>query len=123
VEDAIAAAGGADADAELTGLNQAGRVRDEEHYHVPRLGETPPIATVTTKITSNSSATSSGLIDLNVASVDLLDTWPGIGPSLANAILSYREQNGPFGSVEAIMDVPGIGPATYEKIRDLVTVG
>ena len=125
VEDAIAAAGGANADAELTGLNQAGRVRDEEHYHVPRLGEIPPTATVSAKNqanTSDSSATGGGLIDLNAASVDLLDTLPGIGPALAGAIVSYREQNGPFRSVAEVTSVPRIGPAAYEKIRDLVTV-
>jgi competence protein ComEA len=73
VEDAIAAAGGANADAELTGLNQAGRVRDEEHYHVPRPGEIPPVATVSTKSQADSSdspATGGGLIDLNAASAE-----------------------------------------------------
>ena len=63
-----------------------------------------------------------GLIDLNLASVELLDTLPGIGPALAGAIISYRENVRPFRSVEEIQEVPKIGPVTYRNIRDLVTV-
>ena len=63
-----------------------------------------------------------GLIDLNLASVELLDTLPGIGPALAGAIVSYRENVGPFQSIEEIQEVPKIGPVTYLNIRDLVTV-
>ena len=63
-----------------------------------------------------------GLIDLNLASVELLDTLPGIGPALAGAIVSYRENVRPFQSVEEVQEVPKIGPMTYLHIRDLVTV-
>ena len=64
----------------------------------------------------------SGLIDLNSASLDLLDTLPGIGPALAEAIVSYRENVRPFQSVEEVQEVSKIGPVTYMNIRDLVTV-
>jgi competence protein ComEA len=125
--DALAAAGGATGDAQLESINLARRVRDEEHYHIPRVGETPPPAPNTAggqalAPVASASEEDGGLIDLNSASEALLDTLPGIGKTLASAIVAYRELNGPFSSVEEIINVPRIGPATYEKIRDLVTV-
>ena len=63
-----------------------------------------------------------GLIDLNLASVELLDTLPGIGPALAEAIVAYRENVGPFQSVAEVQKVPKIGPVTYQNMRELVTV-
>ena len=66
--------------------------------------------------------TTKALINLNTASVDLLGTLPGIGPVRAKAIADYRERNGPFKSVQDITKVSGIGPATYENLRHLVTV-
>ena len=63
-----------------------------------------------------------GLIDLNLASVELLDTLPGIGPALAEAIVAYRENVGPFQSVAEVQEVPKIGPVTYQNMRELVTV-
>lgn len=124
--DALAAAGGATGDAQLESVNLARRVKDEEHYHIPRAGETPLAAPSTAGgqalPPASSAAEETGLIDLNSASEALLDTLPGIGRTLASAIVDYRERNGPFSSVEDITNVPRIGPATYEKIRDLVTV-
>jgi competence protein ComEA len=123
--DALAAAGGATGDAQLESINLARRVRDEEHYHIPRVGETPPLAPNTAggqALAPEASEEEGGLIDLNSASEAQLDTLPGIGKTLASAIVAYRELNGPFSSVEEITNVPKIGPATYEKIRDLVTV-
>jgi competence protein ComEA len=52
-----------------------------------------------------------------------LDTLPGIGPTTAQKIIDYREQNGPFVNTEDIINVPGIGPGTYERIKALITVG
>lgn len=65
---------------------------------------------------------SEGLIDLNTASANLLDTLPGIGPALAQAIIDYRENVRPFQSVAEVQEVSKIGPVTYENIRGLVTV-
>jgi len=61
-------------------------------------------------------------ININTASQQELETLNGIGPSKAAAIIEYREQNGPFSSIEEIMQVSGIGPATFEKIKDSITV-
>ncbi len=63
-----------------------------------------------------------GLIDLNTASANLLDTLPGIGPALAQAIIDYRENVHPFQSIAEVQEVSKIGPVTYENIRKLVTV-
>ena len=71
---------------------------------------------------SASQAQPEGLIDLNLASVELLDTLPGIGPALARAIIDYRENVRPFQSVAEVQEVPKIGPVTYQNIRELVTV-
>jgi competence protein ComEA len=63
------------------------------------------------------------LIDINTASTTELEELPGIGPTTAQKIVEYREQNGPFISIEDIINVSGIGPGTYERIKDLITVG
>jgi competence protein ComEA len=62
-------------------------------------------------------------VDLNSATADQLDTLPGVGPSTAQAILSYRTAHGPFASVDDLDQVRGIGPAKLGQLRDLVTVG
>ena len=63
-----------------------------------------------------------GPVDLNSADLAQLDELPGVGPSTAEAIISHREKEGPFASVDALLDVRGIGPAKFEALRDLVTV-
>ena len=63
-----------------------------------------------------------GLININSASATELETLSGIGEVLAATIVEYRDQNGPFATVDDLMDVSGIGPATLEEIRDQVTV-
>ena len=119
VTDALAAAGGVTRQANTSGLNLALRLKDEAEYYIPKLGETPPAAKLPPELTQ---AQAGGLIDLNLASEALLDTLPGIGPALARAIISYRENVGPFRSVAEIQEVPKIGPVTYRNLRDLVTV-
>ena len=129
LEDALAAAGGGTSEADLEAVNLALRVQDEAHYRVPRIGDTlgpesnvvsPPAASQDP--TSDKGQSSADLIDLNKASVELLETLPGIGPVRAGAIVADRELNGPFRTVEEITRVQGIGPSTYTSIRDLVTV-
>ena len=128
--DALESAGGAADDANLTAVNLAQRVQDEGYYYIPRVGETPPPVAESPNLSSSprsseipaNSGPGDGLIDLNTATLEALTTLPGIGPAKAQAIVAYREQNGPFVSVEQVTEVPGIGPATYENIRDLVKV-
>lgn len=61
-------------------------------------------------------------IDINAAAVDELDLLPGIGPAYAQRIVDYRSKNGPFGAISEIQSISGIGPKTFEKIRELITV-
>lgn len=62
-------------------------------------------------------------VDINSAGIDALDTLPGIGPSTAAKIIEYREKNGPFASIEQLMDVSGIGPAKFEAMKEMVVAG
>ncbi|MEX2143200.1 MAG: helix-hairpin-helix domain-containing protein [Anaerolineales bacterium] len=66
--------------------------------------------------------TSTFPININVAAVGDLDQLPGIGPSLAQSILAYRDANGRFDSLEELQQVPGIGPRTYEAIKPFITL-
>ena len=75
---------------------------------------------ITGAVPTNSAA--STLININTASAVDLETLPGIGPKTAEAIIAYRDANGPFATIEAITEVKGIGPATLEKLRTLITV-
>ena len=116
VADAIQAAGGALPGADLDSLNLAAPVRSGERIFVPMPGTTVPAP-------ESGSAASGANLDLNHASAAELESLPGIGPSLASAIVQYRDQNGPFQSVEQLLDVPGIGPTRLEQLRELITVG
>ena len=117
VIDAIAAAGGIGPNADLSGLNLSRRVQDEARYHVPATGESTPFVPA-----AAADEGGDGLVNLNSATMRELETLPGIGPSLAGAIIAYREDNGPFAAIDDVENVPGIGPKTLEAIRDLVTV-
>jgi len=111
VLDALEKAGGARSEADLTGINLARIVFDGEQIVVPLPGETPVEA---------SSGNQAGPISLSRADQATLETLPRIGPATAERIIAWREKNGPFGSVEDVLAVSGIGPATLEGIRDLV---
>jgi competence protein ComEA len=119
--DAVAAAGGMVPEADLAALNLAAVLIDGQQLYVPRVGEVPPAAVPP----AAGSAAQSGPavpVDLNSATLDELDELPGIGPTTAQAILDHREQNGPFSTVEELLDVRGIGDAKLEQLRDLVAV-
>ena len=64
-----------------------------------------------------------GGVDINTATASQLDALPGIGPSKAQAIITYRSENGAFSSVDELDNVPGIGAATLRGLRDQVTLG
>ena len=94
---------------------------------MPKLGEAAvsegaTSATESTGGLQTAAGTAQGKIDLNSASATDMEALPGIGEVRAGAIVTYREANGPFASVDAVTDVSGIGPATLEAIRDLVEV-
>jgi competence protein ComEA len=117
VVDAIERAGGPMPKADLSLLNLAAMLVDGTQILVPKTG--PPVAGAPGGAAPGSS---SGLVNINSASATELETLSGIGEVLAGTIIEYRDQNGPFASVDDLLDVSGIGPATLEEIRDQVTV-
>jgi competence protein ComEA len=120
VQDAISAAGGFLAEAEKSQINLAALLEDGEKLDIPYIeGGIPVLGTPVPEVVTSTTE----LININIASIAELDTLPGIGPSLAQRIIEYREQNGPFINAEDIINVPGIGAGSYERFRDLITVG
>lgn len=108
--DAIAAAGGALAGADLDSLNLAQPVYEGDHIVV---GSIEPIE-------ADGGGPGDGLIDINRASPAELESLPGVGPVLAANIVAYRESNGRFETVEDLLEVPGIGETRLASIRDLI---
>lgn len=130
VADAIAAAGGTAAGAEITGLNLAARVSDGDSIVVGSVPVgTDSVSGVNGGQSSGSAASTGpsagppgGLVDLNTADEAALDTLPGVGPVMAQNILAWREANGRFASIEQLQEISGIGPSRYAQIAPLVTV-
>ncbi|NNC78592.1 MAG: ComEA family DNA-binding protein [Acidimicrobiales bacterium] len=120
VADAIAAAGGSSTVADLDRVNLASHLADGERIYVPHLEEAALPVVVTGG--QASSKAQSGPIDLNAATEDDLDALPGVGPATAASIVAHRTDHGPFGSIDALVAVSGIGPAKLESIRDHVVV-
>lgn len=120
VQDVISAAGGFLAEAQKDGINLARLLEDGEQLDIPYAeGFSPVIPTAIPIVVQPTT----DLININIASSFELDTLPGIGPTTAQKIIDYRTQNGPFVTIEDIVNVSGIGPVTYDRIKDLITVG
>jgi competence protein ComEA len=112
VESAIIAAGGALENADLSRVNLTDILRDGAQIHVPELEATesaPPPTPI-----------GGAKVNVNTANAEQLDSLPGIGPALAQRIIDYRTQNGPFASLDDLDNVDGIGPALLDALRDLV---
>ncbi|HEX7972818.1 MAG TPA: ComEA family DNA-binding protein [Anaerolineales bacterium] len=128
VQDAIGLAGGMLAEANSQAVNLAARLKDGDRLVIPAIltqtQDLPPDPARSAGIPTSppASPTPSFPIHLNTATLEELDSLPGIGPVTAQKIITYRDAHGPFAAIEAIQDVPGIGPATFEKIKDLITV-
>jgi competence protein ComEA len=120
VIDALDMAGGPRRGAELGALNLAAVLVDGQQVLVP--GPAPPAGGSASGTPVPGATPGSTLINVNSATLEELETLPGIGEVLAQAVVAYREEHGPFTSVDQLEDVSGIGPATLEEIRDLVTV-
>jgi competence protein ComEA len=115
VKDAMMAAGGPAGDADLDRINLASSVADGQQIYVPRQGEeNPPLQSPSAQRASDFR------VNINTADAAALETLPGIGPALAQRILDYRQAHGPFTKIEDIMEVSGIGKATFEKLGDLI---
>jgi len=134
VNDAIDAAGGLQANANTYALNLAAQLQDGEQLVIPTQIPTPNPTEIELSIQTRSNTEqinpfptenleSNGLININTATQEELETLPGIGPVTAEKIILYRQINGPFTTIEAILDVSGIGPVKFAGIKDLITVG
>jgi competence protein ComEA len=129
VEDAIKSAGGfsklADMDAVAKIINRAASVDTHSKIYIPKRGDN--LATIIPSPTSTSSTTlltsSSSKININTATASELDILPGIGPVTAQRIIDYRIQNGDFANIEEIKNVPGLGDAKFDALKDLITIG
>jgi competence protein ComEA len=119
VADAVEAAGGMTDQADESKINLASLLDDGQKIQVPAIQN---ILAGQSETHSGASPSIEDPLDLNTASQVELESLPEIGPKTALAILTYRDEHGPFKTVEELLDVPGIGPATLAKIRDLVAV-
>jgi competence protein ComEA len=116
VDDAIAAAGGPTAKAQLDSVNLAAPVADGEQIIVPGRGAAGAAAAAPAAAGSSPSAP----LDLNSATLEQLEALPGIGPVTAQKILDYRQAHGAFHAVAELQGVPGIGPAHMAQLKGLV---
>ena len=134
VKDVVQAAGGFAPNANRDGINLALELQDQQQIHVPIEGEDnppPPIQGGPADAPKTDESQQSpgqvqpaagGVINLNTATLDQLDTLPGIGPAIAKRIIEYRDSIGGFAAIDQITQVSGIGESTFAKIKDQITV-
>lgn len=117
VADALAAAGGVRPGGDLGSINLAARLVDGTHIVVPWIGDG-----FAASPGDPSGRSPDFPVEMNTAGVDRLTDLPGVGPVLANRILTYRETHGPFEVLEDLLDVPGIGEGKLASLRDHAVV-
>jgi len=125
VEDAIQAAGGFTDDALQNEVNLAAKLQDGDQVQVPaKKSSAAPTESTSTQKTEEQipEASTSTIVNINTATQEDFEILPGIGPVTAGKIIDYRLANEGFTSIEEIQKVSGIGPATFENIKDLITV-
>lgn len=125
VADAIEAAGNFREDAATDLVNLAEPLVDGMQIYVPsKDGEDRSLQpdVITVPAENQPGASAGRLVNINTAGVQELDTLPGVGPATAQKIVEHRQLNGPFDRIESIMDVSGIGPAKFEAMKELITV-
>ncbi len=121
---AVDKVGGTTEKADLNKVNLAIKIEDEMHYIIPEIGEEINYTSENIKddIGSKDITNNSAKININTATIEELDTLPGVGEATANKILNHRKENGNFKSIEEIKNVNGIGDKKFENIRELISV-
>ena len=142
VADAVEAAGGVTENAYMKDVNLAEPLEDGMKVYIPtkeevekqNQGESTNYISGTSSSNNTSSSTQRSVasktginnnnskVNINTASIEELDTLPGIGETTANKIINYRNENGKFKSIEEIKEVSGIGDSKYEQIKDLIEI-
>ncbi len=123
VKDVVVAAGGLSPAAAAAQINLAAPISDAQHIHVPSVGEDLGVPVSDTSAAADGSTVGAdGLLDLNSASAADLEDLPGIGATIAERILAYRDERGGFTSVDDLKEVSGVGAKLFERIAPLVTI-
>lgn len=120
VATAIEEAGGASEEADLSRVNLAAEVTDGEQIYIPGEGEENSQGGPAESGAAPDPADAT--VDVNAADADQLETLPGIGPARAADLIDWREEHGRFETIEGLLKVPGIGPATLERLRERIRV-
>ncbi|MGX7199286.1 helix-hairpin-helix domain-containing protein [Enterococcus nangangensis] len=120
--EALALAGGLSANADLKRINQAQILVDQSAVYLPAIGEEIEEAELPVASGAAESTTNNTLVNLNTADTTVLQTLPGIGAVKAQAIIQYRQEHGLFKNVEDLLQVAGIGEATFTNVKDLITI-
>jgi len=121
IKDVVQLAGGYTENADTQFINHAQKVQDEMVIYIPIKGEQLEEGT-SSLLTLPTETNQEQKININKADVATLATLPGIGPSKAQSILTYREENGQFQTIDDLKNVSGIGDKTFEKLKDAITV-
>lgn len=115
-------AGGLAPEADEKQINQAEILQDQRVIYIPKKGEVLSQQLEANVVESESSKEEKAQVNLNTADLTLLQTLPGIGAKKAQAILDYRKTQGSFQTIEELMEISGIGVATFEKLKELIVV-
>lgn len=116
--DAVEICGGLTENADLNAVNLALVLEEEGHYIIPAIGDT----NVVNATNLNQMNSSSNLVNINSADIEILKTLPGVGDVLGQRILDKREELGKFTSIDQLNDVSGIGDKKFSDIKDKVTI-
>ncbi|MFF0270301.1 helix-hairpin-helix domain-containing protein [Kribbella sp. NPDC004536] len=122
VADVLTLAGGALRGVDLTTLNLARQVSDGEQIIVGQPNQPQPTTPPQPSTPPTPTTAQNTPVNLNTATLDQLDALPGVGPVLAQRILDYRTQNGPFTTIDQLQEVPGVGPKKYDSLKSHVRI-